>query len=171
MKFVELAKKRRSIRNFKPDAVPDEVLNEILQAGVLAPTAKNLQPFQFIVVRASSGLDALAAAYPAPFFREAPVAIVACVEQEQGWVRNRHDDKNYADVDTAIAVDHMSLAATDLGLGTCWIGAYDPTAVSEAMELPEGVSPLAILLVGYANEVGRNKNRKSLKELVRYERW
>ena len=94
---------------------------------------------------------------PLHFFREAPVAIVACVEQTLGWVRNHHDDKNYADVDTAIAVDHMALAATDLGLGTCWIGAYDPVAVSEAMGLPEGVAPLAILLVGYSNEEGREK--------------
>ena len=171
MKFIELAEKRRSIRSFKTDAVPDELLNEVLQAGILAPTAKNLQPFQFIVVRAEAGLDALAAAYPAPFFREAPVAIVACVVSEQGWVRSRHDDKNYAEVDTSIAIDHMSLAATDLGLGTCWIGAYDPVAVSQVMDLPENVSPLAILLVGYPNEAGRDKNRKSLKELVRYERW
>ena len=68
MKFIELAEKRRSIRSFKQDSIPDELLNKILQAGNLAPTAKNLQPFHFIVVRAESGLDALAAAYPAPFF-------------------------------------------------------------------------------------------------------
>ncbi len=171
MKFIELAEKRRSVRGYAPDPVPEELLNEVLRAGALAPTAKNLQPFQFIVVRAASGLDALAAAYPAPFFREAPVAIVVCVESEQGWTRTRHDGKNYAEVDAAIAIDHMSLAATDLGLGSCWIAAFDPAAVSAAMRVSEGVEPLAILLLGYANDEQREKTRKPLDDLVRYEHW
>ncbi|VGO12753.1 NADH dehydrogenase [Pontiella desulfatans] len=171
MKFIELAEKRCSIRSFKSDSVPEEMLNEVLQAGNLAPTAKNLQPFQLIVVRAGSGLDALAKAYPAPFLREAPVVIVVCVEAEKGWVRTRHDQKNYAEVDAAIATDHMTLAAADLGLGSCWIGAFDPAQVSAAMALPEGVQPLAMLPLGFPNEKGREKNRKSLDELVRYEHW
>lgn len=171
MKFIELAKKRSSIRSYKPDPVPEDLLKEILTAGQLAPTAKNLQPFQFIVVTADPALDALAAAYPAPFFREAPVAIVICSEAEKGWVRNRHDNKNYTDVDCAIAIDHMSLAATDLGLGSCWIGAYNPDMVKSAMGLPDGVEPLAMLLIGYANAEGLDKKRKPLEELVRYDHW
>ncbi|VGO21205.1 nitroreductase family protein [Pontiella sulfatireligans] len=171
MKFIELAEKRCSIRSFKPDPVPDVLLNEVLTAGSLAPTAKNLQPFQFIVVRAESGLDALSAAYPAPFLREAPVVIVVCVEAEKGWVRKRHDNKNYAEVDAAIAADHMTLAAADLGLGTCWIGAFDPGAVSEAMGLPDGVEPITMLPLGYPNMAGLAKIRKPLEDLVRYEHW
>ena len=136
MKFIELAEKRCSIRSYKSEPVPDEILNEVLRAGQLAPTAKNLQPFQFIVVTAESGRDALAAAYPAPFFREAPVAVVICSEADKGWIRNRHDDKNYTDIDCAIAIDHMSLAATDLGLGSCWIAAFNPVMVSDTMGLP-----------------------------------
>jgi nitroreductase len=171
MKFIELAEKRCSIRSYTSEPVPEELLQEVLQAGNLAPTAKNLQPFQFVVVRAASGLDALAAAYPAPFFREAPVAVVVCVETEKGWVRNRYDNKNYAEVDAAIAIDHMTLAATDNGLGTCWIGAFNPALVSDAMGLPEGVEPLAIMLLGYSKEKGREKVRKPLSELVRYDHW
>jgi nitroreductase len=171
MKFIELAEKRCSIRSYTSEPVPEELLQEVLQAGNLAPTAKNLQPFQFVVVRAASGLDALAAAYPAPFFREAPVAVVVCVETEKGWVRNRYDNKNYAEVDAAIAIDHMTLAATDNGLGTCWIGAFNPALVCEAMGLPEGVEPLAIMLLGYSKEKGREKVRKPLSELVRYDHW
>ncbi|WP_372847244.1 nitroreductase family protein [Pontiella sp.] len=171
MKFIELAEKRCSIRSYTSEPVAEEVLQEILQAGNLAPTAKNLQPFQFVVVRAASGLDALAAAYPAPFFREAPVAVVVCVETEKGWVRNRYDNKNYAEVDAAIAIDHMTLAATDNGLGSCWIGAFDPAMVREAMGLPEGIEPLAILLLGHPKEKGREKVRKPLSELVRYDHW
>jgi len=171
MKFIELAEKRKSIRSYKPDPIPDELLNEVLQAGNLAPTAKNLQPFRFVVVRAGSGLDALAASYPAPFLREAPCIIVVCVDKAEGWVRSRHDNKNYAEVDAAIAADHMTLAATDAGLGTCSIGAFDPEVVAAAMQLPEGVEPLVMLPLGYPNEDGREKTRKPLEDMVRYEHW
>ena len=171
MKFIELAEKRCCIRGFKPDPVPEELLNEVLQAGNLAPTAKNLQPFHFIVVRNPARLDELAAAYPAPFFREAPVVIVICTEASEGWTRDRYDGKNYCEVDAAIATDHMTLAAADLGLGTCWIGAFDPNKVSSALGLPEGVEPIAMLPLGYPNTAGREKTRKPLDALVRYEQW
>jgi len=171
MKFIELAEKRCSIRGFKSDPVPEELLNEVLQSGDLAPTAKNLQPFHFIVVRDPDKLEELAAAYPAPFFREAPVVIVICTEASEGWVRERYDGKNYCDVDAAIAIDHMTLAAVDLGLGTCWIAAFDPGKVTDAMRLPDGTEPIAMLPLGYPNMTGREKIRKPLDALVRYEQW
>lgn len=171
MKFIELAEKRCSIRGYKPDAVPDELLNEVLEAGRLAPTAKNLQPFHFIVVRSEPGLDALAEAYPAPFLREAPVVIVVCVEPSMGWTRERHDGKNYCEVDAAIAIDHMTLAAADNGLGTCWVAAFDPGKVSAAMGLPDHIEPLALLPIGFPNAAGREKQRKPFGELVRYDHW
>ncbi len=171
MKFIELAEKRRSIRGYKPDPVPEELLNEVLQAGNLAPTAKNLQPFYFIVVRDPAKLDELAVAYSASFFREAPVVIVICTEPSKGWTRDRYDGKNYCEVDAAIAIDHMTLAAADLGLGTCWIAAFDPVKVADAMGLPEDIEPIALLPLGYPSEAGREKVRKPLEELVRYEQW
>ncbi len=171
MKFIELAEQRCSIRGFKSDAIPEELLNEVLQAGNLAPTAKNLQPFHFIVVRETAALDDLAKAYPAPFFREAPVVIVICVEPSEGWVRERHDGKNYCEIDAAISIDHMTLAATDIGLGSCWIGAFDPEMVSAVMGLPAGISPIAMLPIGYPTMGGREKTRKTLNVLVRYDHW
>ena len=171
MKFIELAKRRCSIRGYKPDAVPEELLNEVLEAGQLAPSAKNLQPFHFIVVRSESGLDAMASAYPAPFFREAPVVIAVCTEPSKGWIREKHDGKNYCEVDASIAADHMTLAAEDLGLGTCWVAAFDPVKVTEALGLPEGVVPVILLSLGFPNVPGREKTRKPLEELVRYEHW
>lgn len=171
MKFIELAEKRCSIRGYKPDPVPEELLNEVLEAGNLAPTAKNLQPFHVIVVRDSANLDELAKAYPAPFFREAPVVLVVCTEAAKGWTRDRYDGKNYCEIDAAIAIDHMTLAATDLGLGTCWIAAFDPGKVTNTLGLPEGIEPMAMLLLGYPNMDGREKERKTLKELVRHEHW
>jgi nitroreductase len=171
MTFKELAKNRCSIRSFKQEPVPEALIEEILQAGNLAPTAKNLQPFYFIVVRDADRLDGLAAAYPAPFLREAPVVVVICTEPAEAWTRDRYDAKNYADVDAAIAVDHMTLAATDLGLGTCWIAAFDPSAVAKAMDLPDGIEPLLLLPIGYPAAAGRTKDRKALKDLVRYDHW
>ncbi len=171
MKFIELAERRCSVRGFKPVPVPDALLSEIIQAGRLAPTAKNLQPFHFIVVRDPARLDSLAAAYPAPFLREAPVVIVICAEPSQGWVRERYDGKNYAEIDAAIATDHMTLAAADLGLGTCWIAAFDPAKVRRSMALPDGVEPIALLPIGYPNATGREKSRKPLEELVHHEQW
>jgi nitroreductase len=171
MKFIELAEKRRSIRSYKPDPVPESLLDEVLLAGNLAPTAKNLQPFHLIVVRDANARAALAASYPAPFFIEAPVVIVICTEASKAWTRDRYDGKNYCEVDAAIAIDHMTLAATDLGLGTCWIGAFDPDLVKETMGLPEGIEPLNMLLLGYPAEEGRVKTRKALGEVVRYDHW
>jgi len=171
MKFIELAERRSSIRGFKPDPIPDALLNEILQAGNLAPTAKNLQPFHFIVVSEPAALDDLSKSYPAPFLREAPVVVVICVEPSKGWVREQHDGKNYCEMDAAIAIDHMTLAATDLGLGTCWVAAFDPEMVSAVMGLPAAVSPIAMLPIGHPSIAGREKKRKPLDELVRYEHW
>jgi len=171
MKFIELAEKRCSIRGYRSDPVPEELLNEVLQAGNLAPTAKNLQPFHFIVVRDPEKLDALAAAYSRSFLREAPVIIVICTEPGMGWRRDNYDGKNYCEVDAAIAIDHMTLAAADLGLGTCWIGAYDPEKVAAVMNLPDNIGTIALLPLGYPNDSGREKSRKLLSELVRYEQW
>ena len=171
MDFITLAEQRKSIRSYKPDAVPEELLQKVLRAGQLAPTAKNLQPFHFIVVRDAARLDALAEAYPAPFLREAPVVIVVCAEPAAAWARDRFDGRNYCDVDVAIAVDHMAMAAQDSELGSCWIAAFDPEKVTAVMELPEGIEPRILLPIGYANEAGREKVRKNLDELVHYDRW
>jgi nitroreductase len=171
MKFLELAKQRCSIRSYTQKAVSDDVLNEILEAGRLAPTAKNLQPFRFVVVRESAQIKALAKGYPAPWFADAPVVIAVCSEANSAWRRERHDDRSYCDVDAAIAADHMTLAAADLGLGTCWIGAFDPTIIRATLKTPSHVEPLILLTLGYPNETGRTKVRKQLNELVCYETW
>lgn len=171
MSFIQLAEKRCSVRSYKPNPVPEELLRQVLQAGNLAPTAKNLQPFHFIVVREADQLDQLAQAYPAPFLREAPVVIAVCTDPSAGWTRKRHDEKNYCEVDAAIAADHMTLAATDLGLGTCWIAAFDPLRVRAVLKLPAGIDPLVLLPLGYPNDDPHEKSRKTLEELVRYEQW
>jgi nitroreductase len=169
--FIELAKKRISIRSYTPEAVSDEHLSAVLEAGRLAPTACNLQPFQFVVVRKKENLAALAACYPASWVAEAPVIIAICTMPSKAWKRSHHDNRCLVDVDAAIAADHMTLAAADLGLGTCWVGAFDPKAVRTVLGVPRTVEPLILLTLGHPNEKGRPKIRQPLEKLVRYENW
>jgi nitroreductase len=169
--FLELARRRKSIRGYAQRSVPPEMLEKVLEAARLAPSAKNLQPYHIIVVQRPEQMERLHAVYPAPFFKEAPVVLAVCMEPAAAWTRDRHDGKHYAEVDATIAADHMTLEAEDLGLGTCWIAAFDPVKTREVLELPEGVEPLVLLTLGFPTDSGREKKRKSLEELVRYERW
>jgi nitroreductase len=169
MEFSELIKKRYSVRAYKPDPVEDEVLNQVLEAARLAPTAANRQPFQLIVIPTAGREAELNRIYRKDWFVQAPLVICACAIPAQGWVRM--DGKNYTDVDVAIAMDHLILAAAGLGLGTCWIAAFDPTATREVLRLPDGVEPIVFTPLGYPADQPKPKKRKALSELVRYERW
>lgn len=171
MKFNELATQRVSIRSYTKQPVSKKMLDEILEAGCLAPTACNLQPFRFVVVKETENLAALAEGYPAEWFAEAPVVIAICTTPNKAWSRKKHDDKNYADVDGAIAADYMTLAAADLGLGTCWVAAFNPKIVRKVLGLPRSAEPLVLLTLGHPNEKGRPKTRKALDKLVNMETW
>lgn len=169
MNFLDLAKKRFSVRSYEAKPVPDEALEKILEAGRLAPSAANRQPCHLIVVRSEEQRRKLGAAYSRDWFWQAPVIIVICVETTRSWVRS--DNKNYGDVDGAILIDHMTLCAADLGLGTCWIGAFDPAKVASILGLPAGIEPLAMIPLGYPAESVRAKSRKPLSELIHREKW
>ena len=169
MKFSELIKTRYSVRAYKPDPVEDEVLSQVLEAARLAPTAANRQPVQIIVIPTAGREAELKRIYPRGWFTQAPLVICACGISAKGWTRR--DGKNYTDMDVAIVMDHLILAAASLGLGTCWIGAFDPTAARDVLGLPDGVEPIAFTPLGYPADQPRPKKRKALSDLVRYERW
>lgn len=169
MDFLELAKKRYSVRAYKSTPVEDEKLKRILEAARLAPTAHNLQPFQFIVIHTKGKEAELRRIYSASWFIQAPIIICACGMPSQSWVRS--DGKNYCDIDVAIAMEHLILAAADLGLGTCWIGAFNPDAARNILKLPGDVEPIAFTPLGYSDDEPRPKKRKSIDELIRYEHW
>jgi len=169
MGFLELAGKRYSVRSYRSTSVEEEKLQAVLEAARLAPTACNLQPFQFIVVHTGGREAELRRIYSASWFVAAPVIICACGIPSQSWARR--DGKNYCDVDTTIAMDHLILAAADLGLGTCWVGAFNPQAAREILGLPESVEPVAFTPLGYPDDRPGPKRRKSISELVRYEHW
>ncbi|MFV0366635.1 MAG: nitroreductase family protein [Mangrovibacterium sp.] len=163
---------RYSERTYQQKKIQTETLYQILEAGRLAPSACNKQPWKFIVVSEEKGLKQLHEAYPRDWFVTAPHVIVICGEYAEAWTRANHDDKCSLDIDTAIAIDHMTLQATELGIGSCWVCNFNPQLVVEALGLPDGVEPIALLPVGYpASASIPEKKRKLINEVVFSEKY
>ncbi len=169
MEFSKLVTARYSVRAYRPDPVEEVKLGKVLEAARLAPTAANRQAFQLLVIHTAGREQELRRIYDREWFVQAPLVICACGLPAQNWVRR--DGKNYNDIDVAIVMDHLILAAADQGLGTCWIGAFDPAAAREVLGLPKDVEPIAFTPLGYPADEPRPKRRKPLSELVRYEHW
>ncbi len=169
MQFLELAQKRYSVRSFKSDPVEDDKLQQVLEAARLAPTRHNQQPFQLIVIHTAGRETDLSRIYPGAHFVQAPIVICACGIPSQDLVSQGIPGRR--ELDVGIVMDHLSLAATDLGLGTCWIGAFDRAAAREVLGLPEDIEPIIFMTLGYTDDPPRPKTRKALTELLRYERW
>ena len=172
MDFLELAKKRHSVRKYADKPVEEDKLQQILQAGRAAPTAVNFQPQRIIVVREKAGLDKLkktAQVY------DAPLAIIVCADHSVAWKRP-FDGKNTVDIDASIVTDHMMLQATELGLGSVWICYFKPDILKEEFNIPDQVEPVNILAVGYvAGEAlapdRHDTLRKPLKDTVCFETY
>lgn len=169
METREAIVKRYSVRAYKSDPVADDTLAAVLEAARLAPTAANRQPFRVVVCRTQGREEELGRIYGRPWFVQAPYVIGVCAVREEAW--RRRDDKPYDEVDATIAFDHLVLAATDLGLGTCWVAAFDPDAAREVLGLPDGVEPVAFTPLGYPDDAPAHKTRRPLGELVKYDRW
>lgn len=168
MDVMEAIIGRKSIRSFLERPVEDEKLNAVLDAGRLAPSARNLQDWRFIVVRDPATRKRLAeAARNQEFVGQAPVVIAACGTSDMVMTCGQ---PAYA-LDVAIAVDHMTLAAVAEGLGTCWIGAFYEDKVKQILGVPEHVRVVALLPIGYPAQAPRPTPRKKLDEVVAYERW
>jgi nitroreductase len=170
MEYSDLIAKRYSVRAYKPDPVEDEKLHKVLEAARLAPTAANRQPFQIIVIHTRGREEELHKIYYRDWFIQAPLLLCACGVPSQGWVRSA-DHRRYLDVDVAIIMDHLILEATNQGLGTCWVAAFNAPAARQALALPDEIEPLIFTPLGYpADQLGQ-KERKPLGDLVRYEHW
>ncbi len=170
MEFSELIQQRYSVRAYRADPVEEEKVQQVLEAARLAPTAANRQPFQVLVIHTQGRQEELARIWGPEFFTQAPLMICMCAVRSEAWSR-RWDGRNYGDVDATIAMDHLILAAANLGLGTCWIAAFDPVAAREVLGLPDEVEPLVLTPLGYPADQPVPKRRKPLSDLVRYERW
>lgn len=169
--FLHLAKKRYSCRNYLKVPVKDDDLAYLLEAGRIAPSAKNYQPWIFLVINDPVIREKANVLYHREWFKEAPVIIVFIADHQQVALRST-DGKSYADVDVSIAIDHVTLAAADRGLGTCWIGSFDVIATKELFNLPDTMEPIALLTVGYPADkpdLQRHRiRRKPISEIVRF---
>lgn len=155
---MEAVEKRRSIRRYKPEKIPAEHLKQILEAARLAPSAKNLQPWQFIIVRSRKRKKLLAEiAWKQMFLADAAVIVVALADPEASpkWFKQ----------DVMIALEHMVLAATSLGYGTCWIGAFEEEKVKELLKVPRNLKVVALLPVGAPKETPEARPRKGFTEI------
>ena len=170
MDFHELVRKRYSVRAYESRPVEEEKIGRILEAACLAPTACNLQPFKVIVIPTKGREKELRRIYSREWFVQAPLVLAVCALPGDSWVR-KYDGWNSAEVDATIAMDHLILAAAALGLGTCWVAAFDPVAAREVLGLPPGVEPVAFTPLGYPADTPKPRQRKPLADLVRRERW
>lgn len=165
MDFIDVIFNRFSVRTYKNLPVEDEKLLAVLDAGRIAPSAVNFQPWYFIVIREPEGRELLNQVYPRPWFKTAPVVIIICADHSKSWKR-KADNHDYAFADAAIAIDHITLQAVNLGLGTCWVCNFDVGLYCELFEIPAHISPVALLPLGYPDEAIGEKKRKSLPEIV-----
>lgn len=169
MEFTELIKTRESIRNYDPaKPVSDEVLRRILEAGRLALSAANRQPWQFLVISSPAMLEKVRACYSRDWFRDAPHIIVVVGLKEKAWMRG-FDRYNSVETDAAIAMTHIILAAENEGVGACWIANFDPVKLREAIDISDDHEVFGITPLGYPRAGFRKtglKNRKPFSEVV-----
>jgi len=167
MELKEAIRKRQSIRDYEDKPVPEEKLKNVLEAARLAPSANNRQPWKFVIVKERKRRQELAqAANGQTFIGEAPIIIAAVATNVEHIMTC--GVPTYA-VDLAIAVDHMTLAAVDEGLGTCWIGAFSQQRVKEILGIPAEYRVVTLFPLGFPGKEREFKVRKSLEEIVCYE--
>jgi len=164
----KLMKERYSVRDYKETPVEDYKLSAILEAGRLAPTAKNMQPQQVFVLKSNEALNKIRDLTRCAF--NAPVVLMVCADKNVGW-DNPFTGENYSMMDISIVTTHMMLRATELGLGTCWVCWFDPIKAKEIFNLPDSYYPYCLLPIGYPSERAipseRHDDRKDLVQTVK----
>jgi len=170
MNFLELSKKRYSVRRYTGQRVEREKLDLILEAAQAAPTGANMQPQHLIVVQNECGLKKIK---KAANIYGAPLAVIVCGNTQRVWQRP-YDAKKLTDIDTSIVTDHMMLEATDLGLGTVWICYFKPDIIRQEFNIPSHFEPVNILAIGYSDEKPLSSDRhintrKPVSEIVSFE--
>ena len=167
MEFVDVVRRRRSIRKYRPDPVPQAKIDEVLEAARLAPSWANGQCCRFVVVTDPKVKHALAEAGN-EWIEHAPVIIAVCADPRQSGVKK---DQSYYLVDVGIAMEHLVLAAADQGLGTCWIGWFDEQKARQALGVPKEIRVVATTPLGYPDEDPEPRSRRSLGEIVSRDCW
>jgi len=169
MDFLELAKKRYSVRKYQNKAIEEDKLNYVLECGRVAPSAVNNQPWHFIVVTEKEKKQKIMSTYKKPWILSAPALIVVCGDHQKSW--RRPDGKDHCDIDIAIAIDHMTLAASEKGLGTCWVCMFDAFNCHTLLKLPSHLEVIALLPIGCPDReknLDRHITRKGIDQIVHW---
>ena len=170
MDFYELIRRRESVRDYDPNkTIDDTILNRILNAGRLAPSASNRQPWTFLLVSSKEKLEKVRACYKKSWFQQAPHILIIIGDTTKSWIRS-YDGYNSIETDLTIAMDHIILAAEYENIGTCWVEAYDLKILSDAISLKENEVVFSITPLGYQNKGYQklgNKKRKPLEEIIK----
>jgi nitroreductase len=165
MEFGKLIQERYSVRAYKPNPIEEEKLQAVLEAARLAPTAANRQPFKVFVIPTANRKEELLRICSPEWFVQAPLVLAVVGIRDKCWVR-KYDQRSYLEVDAAIVMDHLVLAAHDQGLGTCWIAMFHDDAARDALQLSENMDPIAFTPLGYPADVPGPKKRRPLKDLI-----
>ncbi len=173
MDLFQVIRDRRSIRKYKDTPVEWAKIEQVLDAARLAPSWKNMQCWRFLVLTGMEKREALLAAFPDDnpgkrAIASAPVVIVVCADPAESGVENGID---YFVADTAIAFEHLCLAAHALGLGSCWMGLYDEALVNKAVGIPAGMRVVGITPLGYPDQEPKARPRKELAEIAYFNEW
>ena len=167
MEYGELVRERYSVRKFSDRPVADEMIQTILETARVSPTAVNKQPFRILVLRGAAAMEKLATCTPYTF--GAPMALVVCGCAEEAWVRPYDGDNAYI-IDSAIVGAHIMLAVHNLGLGSTWVGHFDPAALRSAFALADNLEPIAVFPIGHpapeARPASLHAKRRALEETV-----
>lgn len=163
---IEAIEERRSIHGFEETSIPDATIGRLIESARLAPSAGNLEPWKFVVVRRNELKQALASAAGDQYFiAEAPVCIVVCAEPERSAARYGEKGANlYCLLDAAAAAQNILLTTTAYGLGSCWVGTFDEKKIQTILGLGPEYRPIAIIPVGYATEEPGEVPRRSIEE-------
>jgi len=171
MDLMEAIKTRRSIRKFRETPVPENLLKEVLNAARLAPSADNTQPWKIIVVRDVEVKQKVTQACNGQkYLIQAPVVLVICGIPEEAFQTVGGYMSSHV-IDASIALDHVTLAAHSLGLGTCWVARFKEEKVKDVLGVPEDVRVVALTPLGYPDESPERPSRKNLEELIAYDRY
>ncbi|HEC77430.1 MAG TPA: nitroreductase [Thermoplasmatales archaeon] len=169
--LMEIVRKRKSVRRYKKKDIPDETIKEIIECARLAPSAKNLQEWKFIVVKDEEKKKKLVDVAKGQRFVGEAYAVIAGVAISTNYVMTNGVPAHY--VDLAIAMEHISLSAAEKGIGTCWIGAFYQDKAKQVLEVPEECEIVALMTLGYPEEELKpeEKNRKKMEEIICWEKY
>ena len=165
MEFLELVKRRYSCRNYQSKPVEQGKLDYIMECVRLAPSAVNRQPWRFRIVSSEEGRKKLCQCYSREWFTTSPVIIIASILHDEEWVRS--DGKHHGDIDIAIAVEHLCLAAAEQGVGTCWVCNFDAKLCKSLFALSDNEEAAVLIPLGYPADELREKNRKPISEIIK----